>query len=117
MLYLLKKIISINLFVFKKGVYLYEYMDDWEKFNETTLPEKEWLYSNLNMKDITDADYMHVKRVCRDFETKYWCKYHDLYLKRDTLLLVDVFKNLRKMCLKIYHLDPAKFLSPPELVW
>ena len=41
MLYLLKKIISINLFVFKKGVYLYEYMDDWEKFNETTLPEKE----------------------------------------------------------------------------
>ena len=73
-------------------------MDDWEKFNETTLPEKEWLYSKLNMEDITDADYMHVKRVCKDFETKYLYKYHDLYLKHDTLLLVGVFKNLRKMC-------------------
>ena len=40
----------------RKGVYPYEYMDDWEKFNETTLPEKEEFYSNLNMEDITDAD-------------------------------------------------------------
>ena len=48
----------------RKGVYLYEYMDDWEKFDETTLPEKEEFYSNLNMEDIADADYMHVKRVC-----------------------------------------------------
>ena len=42
----------------RKGVYPYEYMDDWEKFNETTLPEKEKFYSNLNMEDITDEDYM-----------------------------------------------------------
>ena len=34
-------------------------MDDWEKFNEAPLPEKEELYSNLNIEDITDADYMH----------------------------------------------------------
>ena len=47
----------------KKGVYCYEYMDEWEKFNETSLPEKEEFYSNLNMGDITDADYMHAKRV------------------------------------------------------
>ena len=53
-----------------KGVYPYEYMDDWEKFNETKLPEKEEFYSNPNLEDITDADYMHVKRVCTDFETK-----------------------------------------------
>ena len=43
-------------------------MDDWEEFNETTLPEKEEFYSNLNMEDITDADCMHVKRVCKNFE-------------------------------------------------
>ena len=47
----------------KKDVYCYEYMDEWEKFNETSLPEKEEFYSNLNMEDITDADYMHAKRV------------------------------------------------------
>ena len=53
----------------RKGVYPYEYMDGWEKFNEATLPEKEF-YSNLNMEDITDADYIYVKRVCKDFEIK-----------------------------------------------
>ena len=47
----------------KKDVYCYEYMDEWKKFNETSLPEKEEFYSNLNMEDITDADYMHAKRV------------------------------------------------------
>ena len=54
----------------RKGVYPYEYMDDWEKFNETTLPKKEEFYSNLNMEDITDADYMHAKTVCKDFQIK-----------------------------------------------
>ena len=38
--------------------------------NETTLPEKEELYRDLNMEDITDAHYMHTKRVCKDFEIK-----------------------------------------------
>ena len=110
---------DINKFILllRKGVYPYEYMDDWEKFNETTLPEKEEFYSNLNMEDITDADYMHAKRVCKDFEIKNLGEYHDLYLKSDTLLLADVFKNFRKMCLKIYHLNPVKFLSAPGLVW
>ena len=45
-------------------------MDDWGKFNETTLYEKEEFHNNLNMKKITDADYMHGKRVCKDFEIK-----------------------------------------------
>ena len=84
-------------------------MDDWEKFNETILPEKEEFYSNLNMEDITDADHMHAKRVCKDFEIKHFGEYHDSYLKSDTLLLADVFENFRKMCLKIYHLDNVNF--------
>ena len=54
----------------RKGVYPYEYMDDWEKFNETTLPEKEDFYSHLNIEDISDADYAHAKRVCKDFKIK-----------------------------------------------
>ena len=45
-------------------------MDDWEKFNEATLPEKEEFYSNFNIEDISDADYAHAKRVCKDFEIK-----------------------------------------------
>ena len=53
----------------EKCVYLYEYMDDWEKFNEIFLPQKGDLYSHLNMEDITDVDYTHEKRVCKNFET------------------------------------------------
>ena len=101
----------------RKGVYRHEYTDDWEKFHERTLPEEEEFYSNLNMEDITDADYMHAKRVCKDFEMKILGEYHDLYLKNDTLLLADVFENFRKMYLKIYNLDPVKFLSAPGLAW
>ena len=69
------------------------------------------------MEDITDTNYMHGKRVCKDFEIKSLSEYHDSYLKNDILLLADVFENFRKMCLKIYHLDPLKFLSAPGLTW
>ena len=85
-------------------------MDDWERFGETTLPEKENFYGNLNMEDVTDADYMDTKRVCKDFEVKDLGEYHDLYLHHDTSRLVDVFENFRKTCLKIYNLDRVKFL-------
>ena len=67
------------------------------------------------MEEITNANYMHGKRVCEDFEIKNLGEYHDLHLKSDTLLLADVFENFRKMCLKIYQLDPAKFLSASGL--
>ena len=102
----------------RKGVSPYEYIGDWEKFDETALLEKEEFFSNLNLEDIKNADYMHVKRVCKDFKTKKIVgKYHDLYLKCDTLLLADVFENFRKMCLKIYELDPVKRISAPGLAW
>ena len=78
----------------QKGVSLYEYMDDWEKFNETSLPEKEDFYSHLNMEDITDADYSHAKKVYKDFHRKNLGEYHDLYVQIDTVFLVDVFENL-----------------------
>ena len=55
----------INKFILllRKGAYPYEYMDDWERFNEITLPEKEEFHSNLNMEEITHADYMHGKSL------------------------------------------------------
>ena len=54
--------------LFRKGVYPYEFMDDWKKFNETSLPDNKEFYSNLNMEDITDLDYNHVKRICEYLE-------------------------------------------------
>ena len=43
------------------------------------------------MEDITNADYMHAKRVCKGFETKNLDEYHDFNFRYYTLLLVDVF--------------------------
>ena len=62
--------INKSILLLQKGAYPYEYMDEWEKFNETSLPKKEKFYSNLNREDITEADYMHTERVCKDFEIK-----------------------------------------------
>ena len=92
-------------------------MDVWEKFNKTSLPEKEDFYSHLNMEDITDVDYAHVKRVCKDFEIKSLGEYYESYVQSDTLLFADVIENFRNMCINIYKLDPAKFLSAPGLAW
>ena len=94
----------------RKGVYPYEYTDDLEKFNGTKLPKKQEFYSSLNLEDITDADYMHAKQVCKDFEIKNVGEFNDLYLKSDVLLLAG---NV----LKIYELDPVKLISAPGLAW
>ena len=56
-------------------------MDDWEIFNEISLPENESFYSHLNMEDVTDADNAHAKRVFKDFEIKNLEEYHDLYVQ------------------------------------
>ena len=65
------------------------------------------------MKDITDVDYVHAERVYRGFKIINLGDYHDLYVQSDTLLSVDIFENVRSMCLKIYELDPCHFLFAP----
>ena len=68
-------------------------MDQWKKFNESELPEKESFYRNLNLVNITDKDCMISKRVYRDFEIENIGEYHDFYLRSDVILLIDVFEN------------------------
>ena len=104
-------------YYFQSSIYPYEYMDDWEKFNETLLPKKEDFYSDLSMEDITDADYAHAKTVCKHFEIENLGKHYDLYVQSNTLLLADVFENFRYMCLEIYELDPTKKILAPGLAW
>ena len=110
---------DLNKFILllRKGVYPYEYMDNWEKFDETSLPDKESFYSSLNMENIDDIDYRHGNNVFKKFKQKNLGEYHDLYVQCDTLLLADVFENFRNMCIKVFELDPAHFLSLPGLTW
>ena len=95
----------------RKVVYPDEYMDNWERFNETSLPCKEPFYSNLNMENIDDIDYRHGNNVFNKFKLNNLQEYHDLYVQSDTLLLADVFENFRNKCLEVYQLDPVHFLS------
>ena len=68
----------------------------------------------LNCYVVTDADYAHAKRVCKVFEIKDVEEYRDFYNQGNTFLLADIFETVRNMCLKIYELDPAEFLSALE---
>ena len=110
---------NLNKFILilRKGVYPYEYMDNWERFDETSLPNKESFCSNLNMENIEDIDYRHGNNVFKRFKLKHLGEYHDLYVQNDTLLLTDVFENFRNTCLKVYQLAPTHFLSLPGLAW
>ena len=58
---------DLNKFILllRKGVYPYEYMDSWEGFNEIEVPSKKDLYSKLNLKDITDEDYMYAQKITK----------------------------------------------------
>ena len=103
---------DLNKFILllRKGVYPYEYMDSWQRFDETSLPDKEAFHSNLNMEDITDVDYRHGKTVFEYLINKNLGDYHDFHVQSDALLLADVFENFKNMCIKVYKLDPTHFL-------
>ena len=103
------------LLLLEKGVYPYEYMDSWEKFDETSVPPKEDFYSELNEERVSDADYARIQKVWEVFEIKNVGEYHNLYAQCDILLFADVFEIFRDKCDEIYGLDPANILSAPGL--
>ena len=101
----------------RKRIYPYEYMDDFDKFKETTLPSKKAFYSKLNMSGVSNQDYEHARRVWSKFGIKDLGKYHDLYLCMDAILLANVFEDFRKVCLDKCGLDPSHFYTAPGLAW
>ena len=111
------EILNKFILLLRKGVYPYEYMDSWQRFDKISLPNKEAFYSNLYMENITDVDYRHGKTVFEYLINKNLGDHHDLYVQSDTLLLADVFENFRNTCIKVYELDLAYFLSVPGLAW
>ena len=56
-------VIKILINLLRKGIYPYEYMDSWKRFDETLLPNKEDFYSSVNMEDIIDVDCRHAKNI------------------------------------------------------
>ena len=99
-------------------------MDSFKRFNKEKLPDKECFYSSV--KDgtggdngekldghISDEDNMTCKKIWNEFNMKNMGDYHDHYLKKDVLLLADVFEKFTDTCLKIYGLDTCHYFSCP----
>ena len=99
----------------QKVIYPHEYMDSWDRFEETTLPPVRSFYSKLNMSGVSDQDHEHTCKVWRDFEIKNQGEYHNLYLRTNVILLANAFEAFRKVCLDNYGSDPAHFYTAPGL--
>ena len=127
--YLTEEFGSNNVNLLKqKDAYRYEYMDNFKRFNEEKYPDKRCFYSSV--KDgttndngevldghLNDEDYLTCKKIWNEFNIKNMDDYHDHYLKKDLLLLADVFEKFIETCLKFYGLDPCHYFSSRRLNW
>ena len=127
--YLTQEFGSKNLELLKqKDAYTYEYMDSFKRFSEKKLLNKKYFYRSL--KDgttsdngeklkghLTDEEYLTCIKIWNEFNMNNIGDYHDHYLKKDVLLLADVFEKFIDPCLKFYKLDPCHYFRPPGLSW
>ena len=93
----------------REGVYPYEYMDTWERFNEFTLPNKKTLYSKLYLEDITDKDYIHAQKVFEEFKFK-----NIIYMFYMVNIMIYMFKVIHyclQMYLKILEINVFKYMN------
>ena len=98
----------------KKGIYPYEYMDSFERFDENQLPEKEKFYSSLSGKGITDEEYAHAQEVWATFGCQTLGNYHDLYVATDVLLLEGMPRKIRIRPGTLLHSTRFKLGCTPE---
>ena len=112
----------------QKGAYPYEYMNSFKRFDEHKLCAREYFYSSTKDKKVSEdgkisdghvsiEDYMVCEKIWDKFKMKNMGDYHDHYLKKDVLLLADVFEKFIDTCLKFYELDLCHYFSAPGLSW
>ncbi|XP_011698277.1 PREDICTED: uncharacterized protein LOC105456152 [Wasmannia auropunctata] len=101
----------------RKGVFPYEYVDHFEKLEDTRLPPRVSFHSSLTGDTVSESDYEHAVDVWQRFSIGTLGEYSDLYLKTDVLLLADVFENFRDSCVASYGLDPAHYFTLPGFTW
>lgn len=83
----------------KKGIYPYEYMDSFERYNETILPSISKFYDKLNRKECSQKEYMYANLVWNKMKCASLEDYTRIYMTNDVLLLADVFENFRNLIL------------------
>ena len=123
--YLVEEFDSENFELLKqRGNYPYEYMNSFQRFNETKLPARKYFYSSAKDGKIGDdgkisdghisvKDYLTCKKIWNKFEMKNMGDYHNHYLKKDVLLSADAFEKFISTCLKFYGFDFCHYFSSP----
>ena len=101
----------------QKVVYSYEYIDSFERFSGNKLPDKKRFYHSLKDGHISDEEYLTCIIIWNYFGMKNMGDYHDNYLKKDVLLMADVFGNFTSKSVKFYKLDLSHYFSSPRLSW
>lgn len=107
----------------RKGVFPYQYIDSFAKYEETQLPTKDKFSSSHgnegDVNTISDIDYQHAQDVYQKAGCRNIGEYSDLYLKTDVLILADIFENFRTTCVQpnTYGLDPAHYYTLPGFSW
>ena len=108
----------------RKDAYPYEWVDSYEKFKHSSLPEKKYFYSSIKNASrdrsddhISDEQYQHLQNVWDIFNFNTFEDLHDHYFKKDVLLLADIFEKFISTNLKYYGLDPCHYFSAPGLSW
>ena len=119
--YLSEEVGPKNLELLKqKDPYPCDQMDSFKRFSEEKLPDKECFYSSVKDETtgdngkkldghISDEDYLTCKKIWNELNMKNMGDSHDHYLKKDVLLLADVFEKFIDTWLNFYKLDPSLF--------
>ena len=127
--YLVEEFGSENLELLKqKGAHPYEYMNSFKRFNEKKLPARKYFISSTKKGKIDNdgkisngyvsvKDYLTCEKIWDKFKMKNMGDYYDNYLKKDILLLADVFEKFIDTFLKFYKLDPCHYFTSPGLSW
>ena len=101
----------------RKGIFCYDYLDSFERLTETAIPSREQFFRKLSNAECKPEDYEHAQRVWNEFSCATLGDYMCLYLLNDICVLAYVFETFRANSLEEYQLDPAYYMSAPQLAW
>ena len=90
----------------RKGVYPYEFMNDWDKLALPNLTSRAEFFNSIKQEECSEGDYAHAQKMWNLFECRTMQDYMNLYLKTDVLILADVFENFRRFSLE--HSDSIR---------
>nr|QTE04041.1 MAG: PolB [Phylloscopus inornatus densovirus] len=97
-----------------KGVFPYDWFDNYEKLNDKQLPEiANWFNKLLNKNTYSEEAH----KIWEKYKMTSFKEYHNMYMKMDVLQLADVFEEFRRNSVEKFDYDPVYFQGAPSYTW